>query len=695
LALDYSIRIQPDGETWEDMGTGRWAGVVPENLNLTANAWGADQATFTMRRPDGMAMPDLTAFTPVDIEIAGDVVWSGRVRETPTTIDGYAVVCEGWQYHLDDDVYYAMYVHNRLPDWADIRSNVDHVVASYPAQGFVRNEVGGVVLGWPTDGVAPLASVGVYIDLGPDPRAWCERCEIEFDGSYGDGNGFMDIMAGTTFLGFDGGTDAGSLTGVPPGWTRRGLTASQRCRYWHLRYRRTAAFDFGSDIYVKIRNAWLMREADWDNPVATLGASAFFANTVIKDALTFAPHLSTDESLILAPAYQLPAYGTRGYKTPREVMEGVNAFHNYDLRLDPERRIVFQPLPAQALFETGSWPGALFTDASMNSSQDVVNKVTVEGSDPLGLPLAVTVERPTSAQTSSNDVPQLLNPSADVSTVNWTGAGFTRTTTAGEFETSPAGFKLTGSSEGRPDNIANANFIIGAKYEVSVWSKLITLGGGGTAYPYYVSLYATDAAGAPGTAQTIKVAEGLVTPVSAGSVTVVRVPWIHKYEHTLAAGRGYYFLRIGHAGSMNTWVFDSVTFSRYVGTLADRRAVTKARILPLSVAMTTTGATQIAQTYLDAHATTPLRGSLSVSSPGGVRHLTSASPVHPHRLLLHTQQLVRLTDRVDPDTGALGRDGRIAAVSYNHDSETAEVSIDNERGNFDALLARLGVLRGG
>jgi hypothetical protein len=86
---------------------------------------------------------------------------------------------------------------------------------------------------------------------------------------------------------------------------------------------------------------------------------------------------------------------------------------------------------------------------------------------------------------------------------------------------------------------------------------------------------------------------------------------------------------------------------------------------------------------------------LSVSSPGGVRHLTSASPVHPHRLLLHTQQLVRLTDRVDPDTGALGRDGRIAAVSYNHDSETAEVSIDNERGNFDALLARLGVLRGG
>jgi hypothetical protein len=78
--------------------------------------------------------------------------------------------------------------------------------------------------------------------------------------------------------------------------------------------------------------------------------------------------------------------------------------------------------------------------------------------------------------------------------------------------------------------------------------------------------------------------------------------------------------------------------------------------------------------------------------PGGLRTIGISTGVHPSKLLTDTGELIRFSDRVDPDTGALGRDGRIASVSYDHSTETATVAIDNERRNFEAMLARLSAL---
>ena len=58
-----------------------------------------------------------------------------------------------------------------------------------------------------------------------------------------------------------------------------------------------------------------------------------------------------------------------------------------------------------------------------------------------------------------------------------------------------------------------------------------------------------------------------------------------------------------------------------------------------------------------------------------------------------TGELIRLTQHVDPDTGGLGRDAVIAAVTYNHADQSATVELDNTRGSLDALLSRLAAIQ--
>jgi hypothetical protein len=140
--------------------------------------------------------------------------------------------------------------------------------------------------------------------------------------------------------------------------------------------------------------------------------------------------------------------------------------------------------------------------------------------------------------------------------------------------------------------------------------------------------------------------------------------------------------------------FDTITVGRMRSTVIDRRAFRRTKILPVQSALTQAGAEQIGDTYLLNHKTTPLKGSLSVTGQGGVRRVLGGAAVHPAHLLKNTTEFIRFSHRIDPDTGNHGREGRIASVSYTHTGEKASVQIDNDRQNFEALLARLGALTG-
>jgi hypothetical protein len=126
--------------------------------------------------------------------------------------------------------------------------------------------------------------------------------------------------------------------------------------------------------------------------------------------------------------------------------------------------------------------------------------------------------------------------------------------------------------------------------------------------------------------------------------------------------------------------------------LLDRHGLTRTMVLQVGAVLTTASAEAIGDAWLAEHARAQMRGSLRVVGMGGVR-TTEGRPVHPSELLIAPGQRIRFMHMVDPDTGGQGRDGTIASVSYDHDSETASVEIDSERGRFDALLARLGAIQ--
>jgi hypothetical protein len=125
--------------------------------------------------------------------------------------------------------------------------------------------------------------------------------------------------------------------------------------------------------------------------------------------------------------------------------------------------------------------------------------------------------------------------------------------------------------------------------------------------------------------------------------------------------------------------------------LLNRQGRTRTFLLNVSAAITTAAADAIGDAWLSTRARTPLRGTLTVVGADGARTIQGA-PVEPYEMLLHAGDGVRLSDRVDPDTGLPGRTGIMQTVSYDHSNGVASVTVDSPRDRLDALLARLGVV---
>jgi hypothetical protein len=140
-------------------------------------------------------------------------------------------------------------------------------------------------------------------------------------------------------------------------------------------------------------------------------------------------------------------------------------------------------------------------------------------------------------------------------------------------------------------------------------------------------------------------------------------------------------------------VIDDVVIAYSKPTIPDRRGFTRTKRLQVEAMTTTTAASQLGDTFLTSHAVTPLKGSVKIQ-PGGARDYLSGSEIHPSQLLLDVGERIHLSHRIDPDTGAHGRDGDIASVTYDHADQSAQLSIDNQRNRFENLLSRLSVVTG-
>jgi hypothetical protein len=136
--VEAIVRLEALDGVWETCGVDRLRGLHPQGIQPTWNDWGPDGLSFQLHRDPGAIYPDLSAFTPCEVEIGGRVIWDGRVRETPSDDNAISVQGLGWQYHLDDDTYERVYVHTRLTDWQDLRSYLGCRLDFCTQAGFVE-----------------------------------------------------------------------------------------------------------------------------------------------------------------------------------------------------------------------------------------------------------------------------------------------------------------------------------------------------------------------------------------------------------------------------------------------------------------------------------------------------------------------------------------------------------------------------
>ncbi len=667
---ELTVRLQALDGFWELVGADRGRGIVPESLSLTWSKWGPDTCRFTIRRDPGGIFPDLREYTPCEIEIAGVVVWGGRVWETPTQEGGDAQISvqgQGWHFHLDDDVYERIYVHTNLSDWKDIRNSltVDLAMSGWFAGGRVDSGDGAINLTFP-DGVRTVtgARCGVVLDLGPDSRAarilvvWKTHgpssalSEFKVRGHDSD-NPNWDPEE------IDSDTFSAGLT------TTSGGTFSTPRRFLSIYMQRMGSeTTWTQDLTAQILSIRVFREAAYESG----GQSVLRAHHVIHDALPFAPLLVQDTSLIETTSLDIDSLAPTEDRTPREMWNAVDMYHNWVKMVRADGRPVYKPHPTIPLLRVGSWAGIEFKDASRGSGEDVHNRTVVRGTGPDGQ--QVKVSRSSAKERSPSEP---ANTSFTTNTNGWTspGSSFTRDTSV--FASAPASLRVNDATWARAETILTG-LTVGIQYTIRVNMRrgLINL---------------------PGSFAEIRLGQQLQTvpgeAVSDSSFTPLEATFIAQATTETLRISGQFK---NNSGSTLMYI-DDVQVLQGI-TIIDRRGFTRTHVLSMSAPLVEATGAVFGDTYLDTHQGAKLKGDFDAVG-SAVRHYLNDAPVHPGHLGLYVNELVNLSHHIDPDTGTIGRDAPIVQVGYTHAERRASVALDAERDNFAALVHRYSMAAGG
>jgi hypothetical protein len=696
---ELEIKLQTLDGVWETVGVDRYPGIWPENFTASSDQWGYATCSFTLKRPTDTQHPDLSSFTPCECYVGGNLIWDGRVRETPTSDgpDGQINVSGvGWQAQLDDDQYHPLYVRTDLTVWQDVRSKLTADLTKFRSAPQTEVGAGGIVLTFP-NGFADATgdAVGVVIDLGDDPKQWAKRIVLLVEHT-GNGHGNVELRCvgheteAQAYLG--GGLAenafAAALTNTlsaPTGDAATGTVKAGTFTNYHrfvtiFLYYNGAPGTFGADTGLKVKQAQIFREAAYEAG----NASALKASQVVTDALdTCCPLLSADRSLIQATSFNLPELAPDEPQTAREIWTAVNALHRWRTRIRQSRIPEFAPQPNAPIAKVGAWGGSKWQDASAGSGEEIYNRALVIGTAPDGSPL--TVERWNEASWSPAGVAQPTNPSANVDASGWTPNVGSIARDTSTFTSTPASFLHTMPGGTGFTVLAETSNAVqgirqGRRYQIAVNAR------GSGSFAAVMQWLDSQGNALPAVLQPNVAFVSLVT------LTAVWTGYAWAYSAPSGAA-GYRVLLYGTGAGGITFNFDDVQVLAPSGTLVDRRWFTRTKRLPISSKLYPAIGQQVGDVFLATHARTPLKGAVDIW-PTGPRKVQGDEPIHPSEFLNITTELLRLSQLVDPDTGAVGRDGIIATATYTHDDEKASVQLDNDRTSHEALLARMAVVQG-
>lgn len=679
--------------TWESVGIDRAAGIWMENLLPEYDGWGPSKCTFDLRRQSSRPWPDIGAFTPIEVEIAGQDVWVGRVGDTPSR-DGQeramTVQCEGAQFVLDDDLYRCVYVHNKLADYKDQRSFGIADLTVFGQSATVNSGDGVILLGW-AKGAQVNASqrAAVVLDLGPDCAAW--KVVVDYEGLSANASHFLYAMlvdveygSGLNAIQYD---QAGGVANNTSGQIV--VTGTQARRYVHIWSQYTGTGTLSADAMFRIKGVRVFGDPAYESG----NQSILKASQIVNDGLDKATSgLSADRSLISSTITPIPTYVTDGPITPRTSWLAADAFHDWVKKIDQYRRPVYKAKPASPLFEIASTAPGEFNDTSANSGDDIYNRTILTGTDTAGRPLATMRRQQGDVGAFAFPAPvQPSNPSFDTNLTGWTGDQISRSTSV--FDSSPASLLLTSATI--PGAYAKTlaftgDWASGVQYVLRMTLRRAYAGSGG------ISVEVVRDYGVLGANLTsIDSMTWAVDPAFIGYQSPpFRIDDVLG-EHGTMGIQIAVNAPLAATGTPLVYI-DSLQLLVARPTLVDRRLFRRTKELPINATLPAdlVAANIIADTWLTGHRTTPFKGTRTLIGDGSIRDLRTGQSIGLHTLGNKTMEMVRFADHVDPDTGGLGRDGRMTEVKYRHAEDTAEITIDNSRASFEALLARFGVAVG-
>jgi hypothetical protein len=435
--------------------------------------------------------------------------------------------------------------------------------------------------------------------------------------------------------------------------------------------------------------------------------SSLTADTVIKDAL-ISGNTPLTTNVSTAPSLQIPHATTNGMSTPREMIDQANSYHGWITRVNENKELVFKSRPTVPVVQLGKWSGYDFTNQAVTSGQDVYSRVVVDGQSETGgtirvgrtaAQLASAVQLSTSAGSSLTDDQRALIRVQDRAT----GYVFNPTNGPAKVNASDKTFVVPGIYRAGVTYVIKGTFVY-QNATSSSYPQALTLSVGRDGY--CVASGTSTATGTTlstsGTGTNKVTVYGVNNGVETGPFAV-QVLWTPDTDQDWTTGNLLSFNVLnGNFGAGDT------TPSCYLGlysntdarsrdwsisirsaTLAEMRGIRKTYQLNVPGVQTAATLAAIGDAWLYDHFRAQFKGTVSCSGGQALRQFSTGDAVHPSRMLLQTGELVQLTDRVDPDTGQLGRDARIAAVTYTHDDESVSLELDNRRDNLQTFLNRL------
>jgi len=678
------IRTRELGGKIVALGTDAARGITVEEPDFQSDDAGPSVGTFTLKRSPRVQWMDLRAFAPIVVTQRGVPIWRGRIKQTPMTDGGLArqigVLCEGQQFHLDDDPFERVYVDADLGRWKDWRSSTESPLGAglVSANGLVTAEGGSITLAFGKGVVLTTNdTVAVLYDAGPAAalRRWTIWLQTSNNAAYMAlyfSHMANENAAGATVLQSQTLTAWGAGTGVS--YT---IPAGNRYLLAQMQYTDPGG-TLGVDVWVRFMQMIEYAETAYE----TSNASVLKASDVVGDALNRGTMLlSSDRSLIVPTSFSIPDLAPATPVTARELISAVNAYHRYQFRVRADNRPEFRPYPSKPVIEVGS--ECAFAEASAGDASEVYTGVIVAYTDPAGV--EQRVYRSQQSSTYQTSATQPTNPGAEAATTGWAasaGGTLTRTTVGGEFSNGVAGFKLAiasppGGAEASSSAWSGSPFVPGRAHRLTFDVRIIAPVGPGPVWRAMLSVDGVPLASA-GTVGTDAFGQGALDWVQPSTTAPV-----------IAIGGGGY----GYASAFNVF-FDNLVMLESVPTIVNRWGFRRTKVLETGMVLTTAGAIQIADTFLASHRSTPLRGTLVVPGDGLARRSPGGQGMLCAELLNCTGELVRLRHLVDPETGKIGRIGRIASVDWDAAANVASIEIDSTTKNIEAMLARLALITG-